>query len=86
MDAASARLSEQIGREMLTAYLATLKAKADVKDQSGQSGKEIGSVESANRFLDDHEERRPAGRRCLWCALRAAILAPHQPGGQLALR
>ncbi len=31
VDAASARLSEQIGREMLTAYLATLKAKADVK-------------------------------------------------------
>jgi peptidyl-prolyl cis-trans isomerase D len=31
VDAASARLSEQIGREMLTAYLASLKAKADVK-------------------------------------------------------
>ena len=31
VDAASARLSEQVGREMLTAYLATLKAKADVK-------------------------------------------------------
>jgi peptidyl-prolyl cis-trans isomerase D len=31
LDAASAQLSEQIGREMLTAYLATLKAKADVK-------------------------------------------------------
>ena len=31
VDGASARLSEQIGREMLTAYLATLKAKADVK-------------------------------------------------------
>ncbi len=30
LDAASARLSEQIGREMLTAYLATLKAKSDV--------------------------------------------------------
>jgi peptidyl-prolyl cis-trans isomerase D len=31
VDAASARLSEQIGREMLSAYLATLKSKADVK-------------------------------------------------------
>ncbi len=31
IDAASARLGEQIGREMSTAYLATLKAKADVK-------------------------------------------------------
>ena len=31
VDAASTRLSEQIGREMLTAYLASLKAKADVK-------------------------------------------------------
>ena len=31
VDAASGRLSEQIGREMLTAYLASLKAKADVK-------------------------------------------------------
>ena len=31
VEAASARLSEQIGREMLTAYLATLKSKADVK-------------------------------------------------------
>ena len=31
LDAASARLSEQIGREMFTAYLATLKARADVK-------------------------------------------------------
>ena len=31
VDAASARLSEQVGREMLTAYLASLKAKADVK-------------------------------------------------------
>ncbi len=31
VDAAAARLSEQIGREMLTAYLASLKAKADVK-------------------------------------------------------
>ncbi len=31
LDQASARLSEQIGREMLTAYLASLRAKADVK-------------------------------------------------------
>ena len=31
IDAASARLSEQIGRELFAAYLATLKAKADVK-------------------------------------------------------
>ena len=31
VDAASARLSEQVGREMLNAYLATLKSKADVK-------------------------------------------------------
>ena len=31
LDAASAQLSEQVGREMLAAYLATLKAKADVK-------------------------------------------------------
>jgi peptidyl-prolyl cis-trans isomerase D len=31
VDAASARLTEQVGREMLGAYLATLKAKADVK-------------------------------------------------------
>ena len=31
VEGASAQLSEQIGREMLTAYLATLKAKADVK-------------------------------------------------------
>ena len=31
VDAASARLTEQVGREMLNAYLATLKAKADVK-------------------------------------------------------
>jgi len=31
VDAASARLTEQVGREMLSAYLATLKAKADVK-------------------------------------------------------
>ena len=31
IDTASARLSEQIGREMLAAYLATLKARADVK-------------------------------------------------------
>ncbi len=30
LDAAAARLSEQVGREMLTAYLATLKAKSDV--------------------------------------------------------
>ncbi len=30
-DAASARLSEQLGRELLTAYLATLKSKAEVK-------------------------------------------------------
>ncbi|MEO8344694.1 MAG: SurA N-terminal domain-containing protein [Betaproteobacteria bacterium] len=30
LDAASARLSEQIGREMLTAYLATLRAKGEV--------------------------------------------------------
>jgi peptidyl-prolyl cis-trans isomerase D len=35
VDAASARLSEQIGREMLIAYLATLKAKADVKINQG---------------------------------------------------
>lgn len=35
VDAASARLSEQLGREMLTAYLATLKAKADVKINQG---------------------------------------------------
>jgi len=31
VDAASARLSEQVGREMLTAYLASLRSKADVK-------------------------------------------------------
>jgi len=31
LDAASARLSEQLGRELLNAYLATLKARADVK-------------------------------------------------------
>ena len=31
IDAASARLGEQVGREMYAAYLATLKAKADVK-------------------------------------------------------
>ena len=31
LDQASARLSEQIGREMLSAYLASLRAKADVK-------------------------------------------------------
>ena len=35
VDAASARLSEQLGREMLTAYLATLKSKADVKINQG---------------------------------------------------
>ena len=31
VDMASSRLSEQVGREMMTAYLASLKAKADVK-------------------------------------------------------
>ena len=31
VNAASARVSEQIGRELMTAYLAALKAKADVK-------------------------------------------------------
>ena len=31
VDAASARLSDQLGRELLTAYLAALKARADVK-------------------------------------------------------
>ena len=31
VEAASARLSEQVGREMLTAYLASLRSKADVK-------------------------------------------------------
>jgi len=31
VDMASTRLSEQIGREMLTAYLASLKARTDVK-------------------------------------------------------
>ncbi len=31
LDAAAARLGEQVGREMLTAYLASLKAKSDVK-------------------------------------------------------
>jgi len=35
LDAASARLSEQVGRELFTAYLATLKAKADVKINQG---------------------------------------------------
>jgi len=35
LDAASARLTEQIGREMYTAYLATLKARADVKINQG---------------------------------------------------
>ena len=31
VDMASSRLSEQLGRELLTAYVASLKAKADVK-------------------------------------------------------
>ena len=31
VDAASAQLAQQVGREMFNAYLATLKAKADVK-------------------------------------------------------
>jgi peptidyl-prolyl cis-trans isomerase D len=35
LDSASARLAEQIGREMYTAYLATLKARADVKINQG---------------------------------------------------
>jgi hypothetical protein len=31
MDLASARLTDQIGRELLNAYLGSLKAKSDVK-------------------------------------------------------
>jgi hypothetical protein len=31
VDMASARLSEQLGRELMNAYLASLKAKAEVK-------------------------------------------------------
>jgi hypothetical protein len=31
VDMASSRLSDQLGREMLAAYMASLKAKADVK-------------------------------------------------------
>ena len=38
---AANRLSDQLGRELLNAYLASLKAKADVKINPGESGEEV---------------------------------------------
>ena len=48
LDAARGRVGEQLGRELLDAYLASLKAKADVKINQANLEKEVSAQRRSN--------------------------------------